>query len=296
MTHHKGDSPHYLALCRLLVTVPVLLLALTQAAVAQDAEQYFKNSCAACHTIGRGRLTGPDLKGVTTRRDRAWLREFIPAPIKKVESGDPYVLELQKQYYGVVMPSLEGLTPALVDGLIDYIEKQGGQSPTVPNNEQSVTVPVEAEPAPADVAAGRDIFMGRRRLSAGGPACISCHTLQDLGGLGGGKLAPDLTLVGQRLGHRQGLTAWLSAPATPTMASMFSKRAMTAAEVKPLAAYLDQSTHRWAVPDNRGAGTFAALGFGFAFVGLVVMNTAWRKRLRSVRRALVEGTVTNWHR
>jgi cytochrome c peroxidase len=141
------------------------------------------------------------------------------------------VLELQKQYYGVVMPSLEGLTPALVDGLIDYIEKQGGQSPTVPNNEQSVTVPVEAEAAPADVAAGRDIFMGRRRLSAGGPACISCHTLQDLGGLGGGKLAPDLTLVGQRLGHRQGLTAWLSAPATPTMASMFAKRAMSAAEM-----------------------------------------------------------------
>lgn len=258
----------------------VWLLALAPPASAQNAEQFFKNNCAACHTIGGGRLTAPDLRGVTTRRDRAWLREFIPAPIKKVESGDSYVLELQKQYYGMVMPSLPDLTPALVDGLIDYIEKQSGGAQTAAPPAPEQAVAPEPPPSPADIDAGRAIFTGRRRLSAGAPPCISCHTMHDLGGLGGGKLAPDLTLVAQRLGGRRGLTAWLSAPGTPTMATVFGKRPIAASEITPLVALFDQSVHTYADPDNTGPGMFAGLGLGFAFVGLVVMNTAWRNRLR----------------
>jgi mono/diheme cytochrome c family protein len=283
------DSHRLRSFARIMVTVPLFLIALAAPAAAQEAEQFFKNNCAACHTIGSGRLTGPDLKGVTTRRERAWLREFIPAPVKKVESGDPYMLALQKQYYGIVMPSLPGLTPALVDALLDYIDEQsaGGQRAAAAPNEQAVAPP-EPPSAPAEIEAGRAIFAGGRRLSAAAPACISCHTMHDIGGLGGGKLAPDLTLVGQRLGHRQGLTAWLSAPATPTMASVFGKRPLAPSEIASLAAYLDNGVHTFADPDDRGPGTFAALGLGFAFVGLIVMNIAWRKRFRSVRRVLVD--------
>ena len=280
-----------------MVTVPFL----ASPAFAQDAGQFFKNNCAACHTIGGGRLTAPDLKDVTARRDRAWLREFIPAPIKKVESGDLYILNLQKQYFGMVMPSLPGLTPALVDGLIDYIEKQSAEGQAAPQAAPEEVAPAPEPPlAPADIAAGRAIFVGRRGIASGAPACISCHTVNALGGLGGGKLAPDLTLVAQRLGGRKGLSAWLSAPATPTMATVFGKRPLAPSEIKALVAYFDQSVHTFADPDNTGPGRFAAFGVGFAFVGLVVMNTAWRKRFRSVRRALVKGTakgtVPNWNR
>lgn len=289
-------APRYRFGCGLRYAAAALaLLVLASPASAQDAEQFFKNNCAACHTIGGGRLTAPDLKDVTTRRDRAWLREFIPAPIKKVEAGDPYVLGLQKQFFGIVMPSLPGLTPALVDGLIDYIEKQsgGGAQAAEPAEPQP---PVREPVSQADVEAGRAIFTGRRGLASGAPACISCHTVNDLGGLGGGKLAPDLTLVAQRLGGQRGLTAWLSAPATPTMATVFGKRPLAPAEIKPLVAYFDETAHTFADPDDTGPGNFAMLGVGFAFVGLVVMNTTWRKRFRGVRRALVKGTVTNWDR
>jgi mono/diheme cytochrome c family protein len=34
----------------------------------QDAETFYKQNCAACHTIGGGKLLGPDLKGVTKAR------------------------------------------------------------------------------------------------------------------------------------------------------------------------------------------------------------------------------------
>jgi mono/diheme cytochrome c family protein len=263
------------------VVVALFFLLRAPAASAQEAAQFFKNNCAACHTIGGGRLTGPDLKGVTARRDRAWLAQFIPAPIKMIESGDPYAIALQKQSYGLVMPTLPALTPALVNFLIDYIEAQSG------------TAPQPAAPPPAaftasDVDAGRALFSGRQRLAAGAPACISCHTVRGVGGLGGGQLAPDLTLVYQRLGARQGLTAWLGAPATPTMQSVFARRAITPAEVAPLVAYFEHSAQQGNPDTGAGLASFAMLGFGAAIIGLVVMDSAWKNRLRSVRRALVE--------
>jgi mono/diheme cytochrome c family protein len=276
---------------RCVLLAGLACLGATSPAFAQGAEQFFNNNCAACHTIGRGKLTGPDLKDVTARRDRAWLERFIADPAAMIASGDPYILKLQQESYGITMPTLPGLTPELIKGLVDYIDRQsgGGAAAAAEAPGASAELQISEEPAPAaDVEASRAIFTDRRRLTAGGPACMSCHSVFDLGGLGGGKLAPDLTLVAQRLGHRQGLTAWLSAPGTPTMASVFATRALTPEEIKPLAAYLDQSVHQYANPDSRGSATFAALGVGAAFAGLVVMNTAWRKRLRSVRRLLVD--------
>jgi len=142
--------------------------------------------------------------------------------------------------------------------------------------------------AQSDVDAGGAIFTGRTRLGAGAPACISCHTVRGVGGLGGGQLAPDLTLVSQRLGGRPGLTAWLGAPATPTMQSLFAKRPIAPEEVAPLVAFLEHSAQQGTPAGRAGLGSFAVLGLGLAAFGLVVMDTAWKKRFRSVRRALVE--------
>ena len=37
--------------------------------------------CVACHTIGKGKLVGPDLKGVTNRRDQEWIAKWLKEPI-----------------------------------------------------------------------------------------------------------------------------------------------------------------------------------------------------------------------
>src|SRR5215467_15602236 len=39
----------------------------------QPGQAMFKKICAPCHTIGVGDRVGPDLRGVTQRRERAWL-------------------------------------------------------------------------------------------------------------------------------------------------------------------------------------------------------------------------------
>ena len=89
-----------------------------------DQGQYtFGNHCAACHTIGRGDLLGPDLLGVTARRDHDWLTRFIAAPDKVRAAGDPTALALRAKYQQVLMPRLDlGLDD--VDMLIDYIDRQ----------------------------------------------------------------------------------------------------------------------------------------------------------------------------
>lgn len=48
--------------------------------LAAAGKALFQGKCAGCHTIGGGKLVGPDLKGVTTTRDHEWFERFISAP------------------------------------------------------------------------------------------------------------------------------------------------------------------------------------------------------------------------
>ena len=46
----------------------------------QPGQAMYKKICAPCHTIGVGDKVGPDLRGVTERRDRAWLASYLRNP------------------------------------------------------------------------------------------------------------------------------------------------------------------------------------------------------------------------
>jgi mono/diheme cytochrome c family protein len=171
--------------------------------VAHESAAFFKANCASCHTIGGGRLTGPDLKGVTQRKDRERLRSYILNPQAKINSGDAYALQRLDEARGVVMPKVPGLTPEKVDFLLDLIEAESGLEES-----RFKGIQVSMEPfTPADVAQGMAMFKWRRSLSNGGPACIACHAIPGLGGLGGGNVGPDLTHVFERLQSRVSLSA-----------------------------------------------------------------------------------------
>lgn len=89
--------------------------------VPEQGQVLFRNRCAACHTLGKGDLRGPDLLGVTARRERAWLVRFIMAPDRMRASKDPIALELSAKYSKVLMPNLN-LTRTEVADLINYLE------------------------------------------------------------------------------------------------------------------------------------------------------------------------------
>ena len=79
----------------------------------------FQDRCSACHSLGKGDLLGPDLKGVAARRGRAWLIRYLVAPDKMRASKDPIAVELAKRNK-VLMPNL-GLTKSEVADLINYL-------------------------------------------------------------------------------------------------------------------------------------------------------------------------------
>ncbi len=249
-----------------------------------DAAAFFQQNCASCHTIGGGRLVGPDLKDVTQRQNRAWLTRFLPNPKAMIDSGDAYALKLQKEANGIVMPTIPGLDTARANALLDMIEAESRPARSQFSGSQISDRPF----TPADVATGRAIFTGAQRLAGGGPPCISCHTIKGLGGLGGGRLGPDLSLVYERLQGRKGLSAWLTNPASPTMAPVFRTKPIQPQEMLPLIALFEDSARKGGQDDNTSLLNFFLFGLGATVLGLVSLDAIWKKRLRGVRRALLE--------
>jgi mono/diheme cytochrome c family protein len=82
-------------------------------------QEAFAGKCAACHTIGGGPKVGPDLQGVTQRRELDWLKVQIQNPNLHHAQNDPITLELRKTY-PARMPNL-GLSEAEVDALIAFL-------------------------------------------------------------------------------------------------------------------------------------------------------------------------------
>jgi cytochrome c2 len=258
--------------------------AVTQAQVPAD---YFRQNCTVCHTVGKGRLIGPDLEGVTKRKDRAWLVKFLQSPQAMIDSGDPYTAQLLKDAHGLVMPNVAGMTPDMASALLDLIE--GAPSPA--KSELAGVVISDRPFTASDIAIGEQFFRGERPLANGGPACISCHTLGTIGGLGGGRLGPDLTQAFDRLGGRKGLGAWLSAPPTQTMQSVFRNHALQPKEILPLLAVIDDASKRSRPADTSSMAKFVLFGFSGMLVGLALLQFAWRGRFRSVRRTIVRAQV-----
>src|SRR5712692_6542179 len=84
-------------------------------------EYFFQSQCSVCHSIGQGDKMGPDLAGVTARRDRAWLARYITAPDKLLAEGDPIAVALFEKYRYARMPNLR-LSSDEVAAVLSYVE------------------------------------------------------------------------------------------------------------------------------------------------------------------------------
>jgi protein SCO1 len=87
----------------------------------QAGSAIFTKLCAGCHSIGGGDRVGPDLDGLTLRRSRAWISEFLIDPIKMRARQDPIALALAAKFPGVRMPYLQIHASDAAD-LISYID------------------------------------------------------------------------------------------------------------------------------------------------------------------------------
>ncbi len=96
-------------------------------AAAETGQEIFQDNCAACHTIGKGRLVGPDLAGVTSRREASWLTRQIKDPEGLIAEGDPIALQLVQESDDMEMASLE-LSDEAVAAVIAYLKSTEQQT------------------------------------------------------------------------------------------------------------------------------------------------------------------------
>ncbi len=97
-----------------------------------QGEYLFRTRCATCHTIGDGQeglaegLEGPDLLGVTKKREREWLTRWIAAPDQMLEEKDPIAMGLYAKYNNLPMPNMR-LSELDVTGLLRYISSESNR-------------------------------------------------------------------------------------------------------------------------------------------------------------------------
>jgi mono/diheme cytochrome c family protein len=138
---------------------------------------------------------------------------------------------------------------------------------------------------PGSAAAGERLFSGAVRFANGGPPCLSCHDVAGLTFPHGGVLGPDLTGSWAKYGPLA-LAPVLNTLYFPTMVPIFTTRPLTPAERGDLAAFLRAEAGK--VPATGATVELLALGSLGVAVLLVLAWLAWPRRLRGVRRGLLE--------
>ena len=87
--------------------------------VAVRGKLAFESKCLACHSVGGGDKLGPDVYGVTRRREEAWLVRWMKNPEKMLQS-DPVAKEMLARYK-VPMPN-QNLSDGEVREYIAYFK------------------------------------------------------------------------------------------------------------------------------------------------------------------------------
>lgn len=246
---------------------------------AQSGEATFKQTCAACHSIGKGKLVGPDLKDVHTKRKEEWIIKFVKGSQAFINSGDADAKAIFDEYK-MVMPD-QNLKDDEIKGIIAYIAEQSGGAVAATETKTPEAAPVKEKPATAElIAKGKAYYEGSNAFKNGGASCISCHNVNYAGLMQGGLLAKDLTNSFGRLGGSAGISGILTAPPFPAMTSAFKNNPLTPEEIDALSAFL-QDADKPNTKAAAGADILFVGGFA-AFVGIFgLIIVIWNKRKKN---------------
>lgn len=90
--------------------------------LAERGEELFRTrGCTACHTLGQGKKVGPDLRGVTERRDFEWTYHMVTNPDSMVKN-DPDARQLLNEY--LVPMSDQNVSPEQFRAIYEYLRAE----------------------------------------------------------------------------------------------------------------------------------------------------------------------------
>ena len=109
----------------LLLGAILISFPFTKSFADDDGASMFRANCGACHTVGKGKLVGPDLKGVETRHTEAWLMKWVKSSQAMVQAGDKDAVKLFADNSSIPMPD-QALSEDQVKTILGFI-KTGGE-------------------------------------------------------------------------------------------------------------------------------------------------------------------------
>jgi mono/diheme cytochrome c family protein len=107
--------------------VPAVAAAPADAAAAPAAgagdpvkgKELFNTLCAACHKLD-AKATGPALRGVADKHDRAWIYKWVANSSAMIKAGDPAAVKLFAENNKAVMTPFPQLSTGDIDNIMAY--------------------------------------------------------------------------------------------------------------------------------------------------------------------------------
>jgi mono/diheme cytochrome c family protein len=252
-----------LELIRILIVLLFTIHYSLFTAFGQDGKAIFTRECIACHNIGGGKKVGPDLQGVTKKRDINWLSKFINNSQEFIASGDPEAKKIFEEFNKIPMPSHE-FTKAEITALVNYI-----------NNPNQSTEALKKTPPlfSPNAETGKRLFTGKIKLEHNGPSCITCHNVKYEGVSSGGTFAKDLSSS-----YSEEIVDSMIA-SLPAMRCSFKNHEVTFTEKSHLEAFLKsvKENQFYAYP-NQSDSFLILWGTIVAFTLLLIRKVLWKQK------------------
>ncbi len=260
---------YYLISSKLLV-----LITISQLSGQTNGESTFKQVCSACHSIGKGRLVGPDLVNIDQRKSEDWVIRFVKSSQSVIKSGDSYADSLFKAYNQVIMPDQPSLSDIQIKEILTYISTESAAMAVTETagTDASVTAVI------GDIQRGKDLFVGNIRFANNGPTCNSCHNVNLEGFISGGVLAKDLTQSVSRLTY-EGVKGVIAGLPFPQMKQSYLNQPLTEQEIADVSEFLKHTDEVAATQVASTVGNKMLMGgIGGVLILLILFSFFWIKR------------------
>lgn len=143
MGNHNSMSMKLLFALALVLTLSLTSIAQTAAPAAETAaapatsggdaakgKEIFNTNCAACHKLD-AKSTGPALRGVGDKYDKAWLYKWVRNSADLIKSGDAAAVKVFEENNKVPMTPFPQLLDADIDNIIAYTMEPKAEAPSV---------------------------------------------------------------------------------------------------------------------------------------------------------------------
>ena len=139
--NHNSNSRKLFLSLALMLSISVVSFAQDAAPVAVTAapvvtsggdaakgKELFNANCAACHKLD-AKATGPALRGVSSRREKAWLYKWINNSADLIKSGDADAVKVFEENNKIPMTAFPQLSEGDIDNIIAYTSEPKAVAP-----------------------------------------------------------------------------------------------------------------------------------------------------------------------